>query len=1560
MTTTVVNNSLSRSLFEKQKLTENNFMEWYSNLRIVLSTEDKLPFLEQLIPVLPVPPEGQANPPDVVTTHQAWVKAQKEIAGLMLMTMEPDIQKNIKHLSAYDMLKELKTFLILVSLRKEHDGFVQKYNMHSMGKIVTGLHAMLKLHEQTLPSKEVAPALHAIRAGRTQKNQKMGYKGYQGKTKLRWAMHLCRRHLLLPNPRILQHPRRIIQQRTRYATNVETIGYSFYYPPEKKVFVARNAEFLENGLIAQGASGSLEYLKIIQEQDTHHSLDTCLDHEEDDQEINEPQSDINPIRRSTRTRHAPDRMCLYVDVEEHELGDLDSVVWELVDLPPNGKTVGHKWLFKKKTDMDGAVHTYIARLVAKGFTQTPRIDYEETFSPVADIRAIRILIAIVVFYDYEIWKIDIKTAFLNGYLNEERMQNIPYASAVGLIMYAVICTRPDVAFTQNITSRFQQNPGDAHWTAIKNILKYLRNTKDMFLVYGGDMKRELRVSFYTDVGYLTDVDDMKSQTGYVLVLNGGVVEWKSTKQSIFATSSTDAEYIVAFDASDEAVWIRKFIFGLGVVPTIEEPINMYCDNTGVIAIAKDHGVTKDDSDEEEQVDVISNEGESHDHAHGGGGDDKEMDEDLDNMVEEVRQVGNNLEEGGVDEQENKSEDSFQIYDLLKNNYNMSCNDNVADNSLKFPPGFTPQGSLDADSKKGERDNIDTEEEVRVTPLVEINHGSCGSRVNMNSNENRTESGASGHFRTSMLPRIGGSILGILDEVVKVGKVMGYNMDGYHAQKAKKDWVRELCIKHKVKFLALQETKMESMDILCVRLCWGNLAFEYNHSDSVGNSGGILCVWDLNSFIKQSSTRSDNFVMLRGIWRVTGQLVLLIVVYAPQDVSEKRLLWEYLQSEICKWDGKVVIMGDFNEVRFKSDRGSSFTWCHKSASKMSKLDRFLVSDSLLNSCPNINVITLERYLSDHCPILLREAFVDYSPTPFWFFHYWIEMEGFCKVVEDGWKDSSCEKTNAIRNLCGKLKYIKKVIRAWNKTNVTNVKNVKAHLKIDLEAVDARIDKGHGTADDIKRRRDIVSQLQDIDKLNALEMAQKAKVKWAVEGDENTRGSVVSFFVHSGGSVNLSHMFYADDVVFVGQWNEGNLNTLVHVLDCFKMASGLKINMKKSKIMGANVNREKIDRAATKLGCLVLKVPFLYLGSVVGGVMSRSKSWCEVVDRVKNRLSKWKLKTLSIGGRLTLLKSVLGSMPVFHMSIHKVPVGVKWKAVLASKERGGLGVSSLYALNRGLMFKWLWRFYKKDSSLWAMVITTIHENDGNVEMITKAGPRSCWLNIIHEVNVLYNKGINLNKFPRLYTLEMCKSISVSLKCAQSSLSDSFRRLPRGGAEQQQYIEMEDLVNDTIIAPMSDRLYWSLERSGEFTVASVRKLIDDHWLPGAEKKTRWIKYMPIKINVHAWKVMTDSIPTRFNISRRGISINSIRCVMCHHGVETSKHLFFSCDFARQVYRLIMQWWDVSEGDFESYEGWLVWLENLRLQLKKKLMLEGVFYVTWWLLWMFRNKRIYESKTL
>ena len=165
------------------------------------------------------------------------------------------------------------------------------------------------------------------------------------------------------------------------------------------------------------------------------------------------------------------------------------------------------------------------------------------------------------------------------------MSGIPYASAVGSIMYAMLCTRPDIAYALSMTSRYQSNPGECHWTAVKNILKYLKRTKDTFLVYGGC--DELHVRGYTDASFQSDRDDFTSQSGYVFCLNGGAVSWKSSKQGTVADSTTEAEYIAAGLAAKEAVWMRKFISELGVVPTIVDPIDVYCDNNGAVALAKE-------------------------------------------------------------------------------------------------------------------------------------------------------------------------------------------------------------------------------------------------------------------------------------------------------------------------------------------------------------------------------------------------------------------------------------------------------------------------------------------------------------------------------------------------------------------------------------------------------------------------------------------------------------------------------------------------------------------------------------------------------------------------------------------------------------------------------------------------------------------------------------------------------------------------------------------------------------------------------------------------------------
>ncbi|GJZ42245.1 retrotransposon protein, putative, ty1-copia subclass [Tanacetum coccineum] len=301
------------------------------------------------------------------------------------------------------------------------------------------------------------------------------------------------------------------------------MGYYFYNPSENKVFVARNAKFLESNLLDQEASGSIEDLEIIQEEDTNPSLDTSL-------------SSMNKA--------------------EHELGDLSEPAnYKAALKDPESK----KWL----TVMNVEMQSNEDNVVWQGLSlKTYWVDYEETFSPVADIRAIRILIAITAFYDYKIWQIDVKTA-----------------SFIWISFREFDMTQPKrVIYIEKIlksSSMENSKRGvDIRITRKAEIERLMKSEALGFLLT-------------TDAGYLTDADDLKSQTGYVFVLNGGDVDWKSTKQSISATSSTDAEYIAAFDTLEEAVWIRKFISGINVVPIIKEPITMYYDNTGAIAITND-------------------------------------------------------------------------------------------------------------------------------------------------------------------------------------------------------------------------------------------------------------------------------------------------------------------------------------------------------------------------------------------------------------------------------------------------------------------------------------------------------------------------------------------------------------------------------------------------------------------------------------------------------------------------------------------------------------------------------------------------------------------------------------------------------------------------------------------------------------------------------------------------------------------------------------------------------------------------------------------------------------
>ncbi|KAA0067896.1 gag/pol protein [Cucumis melo var. makuwa] len=162
----------------------------------------------------------------------------------------------------------------------------------------------------------------------------------------------------------------------------------------------------------------------------------------------------------------------------------------------------------------------------------------------------------------------------------EEMRHIPYASVVGSLMYAMLCTIPDICYVVGIVSGYQSNSGLAHWTAVKTILKYLRRIRDYMLVHGS---KDLILIGYIDSDFQTDRDSRKFTSSSVFTLKEGAVVWRSIKQGCIADSTMEAENVVACEAAKESIWQRKFLTGLEVVPNMSKPITLYFDNSGVVA-----------------------------------------------------------------------------------------------------------------------------------------------------------------------------------------------------------------------------------------------------------------------------------------------------------------------------------------------------------------------------------------------------------------------------------------------------------------------------------------------------------------------------------------------------------------------------------------------------------------------------------------------------------------------------------------------------------------------------------------------------------------------------------------------------------------------------------------------------------------------------------------------------------------------------------------------------------------------------------------------------------------
>ena len=449
----------------------------------------------------------------------------------------------------------------------------------------------------------------------------------------------------------------------------------------------------------------------------------------------------------------------WIDAMKDELKSMDeNQVWEVVQLPPGHKPVGCKWVFKTKRDCKGNIERHKARLVAKGFNQKEGIDYTETFSPVSRKDSLRIIMALVAHYDLELHQMDVKTAFLNGDLEEEvymsqpegfiiegqadmvcklkksiyglkqasrqwylkfheiithfdfkenivdpciylkisgskfiflvlyvddillassdlgllhatkdylfknfemtdmgeasyvigieifrdrslgvlglsqkvyidkvlerfgmmtcssspvplhkgdkldltqcpqnelernEMEKYPYASLVGSLMYAQVCTRPDISHAVGMLGRFQSNPGIAHWKAAKKVLRYLKGTRNYMLTYR--KSSHLQVTGYSDSDFAGCPDTRLCTLGYLYLLCGGAISWKSQKSELIYDSTMMAEYVACYEAAIQGTWLRNFISQFGALNFISKPLTIYCDNDAATFFSKHDRISK--------------------------------------------------------------------------------------------------------------------------------------------------------------------------------------------------------------------------------------------------------------------------------------------------------------------------------------------------------------------------------------------------------------------------------------------------------------------------------------------------------------------------------------------------------------------------------------------------------------------------------------------------------------------------------------------------------------------------------------------------------------------------------------------------------------------------------------------------------------------------------------------------------------------------------------------------------------------------------------------------------
>ncbi|GJW50327.1 RNA-directed DNA polymerase, eukaryota, reverse transcriptase zinc-binding domain protein [Tanacetum coccineum] len=629
---------------------------------------------------------------------------------------------------------------------------------------------------------------------------------------------------------------------------------------------------------------------------------------------------------------------------------------------------------------------------------------------------------------------------------------------------------------------------------------------------------------------------------------------------------------------------------------------------------------------------------------------------------------------------------------------------------------------------------------------------------------------------------------------------------------------------------IKESKMTRLELFHLKSIWGNNNFDYACSMSRGRSGGLLSMWDPNIFSKEAIWCDDHFIIVKGHWNNEVGDCFMINIYGSQESSAKSSLWNHLAEFMNHHNGKFILFGDLNTVRHENERSGSlfsrieaehfnsfidsigfidlpiggrcFTWMNKAGTKLSKLDRFLISERIAEDIPEIKVTAIDRMWSDHSPILLNIKKDDFGPSLFKFYNTWLNRDGFDDIIKSTW--ASMDTGNGNNNISShvQLKGLKTAIKKWQVDVRNNDRSQKHATLFEIKDIEKKIDDGSASNSDREKRIKLLQDIDKLDNLEALDLIQKARIKWDIEGDVMEKWREILVLVGRRGVWSViwyKDKFQAHDsqVVFSLITNS---STLCHLDRDF---------------LESHISLEEVKKAVCECGSNKAHGILMPPGYYATDKVHASFLYAYSEDQ---RTS-------------TLIKAVLGSLGIYYLSIFKAPETIL-NSLESLRSRFFWVVPKILRTWRGfhgLKFSLLskkkrleHRRYMVKKVVWTiMVVTLMALGLGLLVLLT-----FCTRKI--------GDSPLLTRYNRLYRLDQDKDCLIIDRIVNGQWHWNWSRADIGTRNTAYLRDLLMKISQIDLSMGDDTCTWSLADDGLFSVRSSRRLIDSKLLPSIQTST------------------------------------------------------------------------------------------------------------------------------